>query len=508
MFATKVCSNELGRRLDPKYYSPELLQLKNIVETAFESSTFGKVCNRMNSGPFGSALHASNYVSRADGILFVRPQDCKEFIVNTDNDNVYIGESDHNRLRSSQFSSGAIIITKIGNSIGEMSVVPPSLFTCNISGNAMGAVLKEHDPYFSVSYLRSKYGQAEVQRGLSGGSKPKIDMTSISDITFPIIDSTIQKYIGDKVRQAEELKAWSKEIHKLAQEQIPNHGKRLDRYNVKSFRSKLNDLSELRLDASFYHPSHIELDEKLKIVGCTRLGKKCKQIKTAWIKNTDNFAYFEIGGLDISNGTIAPELIKLVDAPSRAKTAIKQGDILVSTVRPNRKNIAFVSQDYSTIPMVATSGFSVLRFSSLEDAALFNEWLRTDDATNQLMRWNSGSAYPAIDDDVPLNMFVPDFDSDFSKYWGERLLSSHYGLLFSKKLMPAAKLLVEALIEGKLTEQQIIHAQQALNVGDNSQDRDILSRLTTQGFEADGEPLFPDLDQLYDLLEKSQLSEE
>jgi type I restriction enzyme S subunit len=63
---------------------------------------------------------------------------------------------------------------------------------------------------------------------------------------------------------------------------------------------------------------------------------------------------------------------------------------------------------------------------------------------------------------------------------------------------------VEALIDNKLAEQQLNLAQQALDCGDNSQDRDILSRLTTKGFDVDGDPLFPDLDQLYDLLTLSQ----
>jgi hypothetical protein len=68
---------------------------------------------------------------------------------------------------------------------------------------------------------------------------------------------------------------------------------------------------------------------------------------------------------------------------------------------------------------------------------------------------------------------------------------------YSKLLTTAAKFLVEALIEGKLTETELIAAQTALDQNDNQLDRAILSRLTRQGIDRPAPPLFPDLDTLY-----------
>jgi len=76
---------------------------------------------------------------------------------------------------------------------------------------------------------------------------------------------------------------------------------------------------------------------------------------------------------------------------------------------------------------------------------------------------------------------------------------------FSTNLTVAAKFLVEALIEGHLTESELEAAQQALENGDNGLDKAILARLTAKGIDIEDEPpLFPDLDALYQLLAEAE----
>jgi hypothetical protein len=72
----------------------------------------------------------------------------------------------------------------------------------------------------------------------------------------------------------------------------------------------------------------------------------------------------------------------------------------------------------------------------------------------------------------------------------------------SRILTTAAKLLVEALIEGAVSEADLVAAQKALEANDRSADRAILQRLTRKGMDAASEPaLFPNLDALYDALD-------
>jgi type I restriction enzyme S subunit len=171
---------------------------------------------------------------------------------------------------------------------------------------------------------------------------------------------------------------------------------------------------------------------------------------------------------------------------------VRPWDVLVSTVRPNRKNVALVPDIEGKLPLVASTGFSVLRFASKEEAVFYHAWLRSDAATQQLMQWNAGGSYPAIDDEVPIRTLVPPFAPETVTAHGKRWLLKFTGEGLAHRLTTAAKLLVEWLIDGKLTEAnlQLAHT-------DHDADWAVLRRLTAKGLDvADESVLFPDLTQL------------
>jgi type I restriction enzyme S subunit len=89
---------------------------------------------------------------------------------------------------------------------------------------------------------------------------------------------------------------------------------------------------------------------------------------------------------------------------------------------------------------------------------------------------------------------------------GKRLEQAQGAYIFSERLTQGAKQMVEGLIEGKISEEEIKQAQEGLEQGDNSLDRAILLRLTRKGIdEAKEPPLFADLDALYDAIAQSNL---
>jgi type I restriction enzyme S subunit len=59
------------------------------------------------------------------------------------------------------------------------------------------------------------------------------------------------------------------------------------------------------------------------------------------------------------------------------------------------------------------------------------------------------------------------------------------------------------MIEGHLTETDLVAAQAALDAGDRGLDRSILTSLR-QTERPDTQPLIPDLDDLYSLLDSSE----
>ncbi|MGV0107589.1 hypothetical protein NSTCB13_06478 [Nostoc sp. DSM 114160] len=102
-----------------------------------------------------------------------------------------------------------------------------------------------------------------------------------------------------------------------------------------------------------------------------------------------------------------------------------------------------------------------------------------------------------------VEVLIPTWTKQVQNYIGEKVRLALEMQEQVEYLTIAAKLLVEALIEGKITEDELKTAQQALEKGDREPDKTILSRLTRKGIDIKDEPpLFPDLDALYEIIDQ------
>lgn len=84
------------------------------------------------------------------------------------------------------------------------------------------------------------------------------------------------------------------------------------------------------------------------------------------------------------------------NAPSRAQQKVEYGDIIVSTVRPNLKNVAFIKQHDSNL--VVSSGFCVLRTTDDIERNYLFRYITSDIFTQHLMKLTTGANYPAVRD--------------------------------------------------------------------------------------------------------------
>jgi type I restriction enzyme, S subunit len=106
------------------------------------------------------------------------------------------------------------------------------------------------------------------------------------------------------------------------------------------------------------------------------------------------FHYIDIsaaaeGRLSVPRGTI-----EFAEAPSRARRIVRNGDVIISTVRPNLKAFAYCSLDDA--PHVASTGFAVLRAREGVDPRFLLYALLSDDVSRQIDSHAVGSNYPAI----------------------------------------------------------------------------------------------------------------
>lgn len=117
-----------------------------------------------------------------------------------------------------------------------------------------------------------------------------------------------------------------------------------------------------------------------------------------------SFDYIEIGDVDGRTGLVGHKHLSVDEAPSRARKRVKAGDVLISTVRPERGTIGVVPAHLDGA--ICSTGFAVLRCLAIHPVAL--SWLlRTGAVRRQMIRHNIGIAYPAIADTTCLALTLP-----------------------------------------------------------------------------------------------------
>ena len=113
-------------------------------------------------------------------------------------------------------------------------------------------------------------------------------------------------------------------------------------------------------------------------------------------KKSDIIKYVDISSINnLKNEIISYKEYEVGLEPSRAQQCLEKADILISTVRPNLKNIAV--NNYEEDNIVVSSGFCVLRVNKCMKEYLF-EVVKTEKFTNDMILLATGANYPAIRD--------------------------------------------------------------------------------------------------------------
>lgn len=125
-----------------------------------------------------------------------------------------------------------------------------------------------------------------------------------------------------------------------------------------------------------------------------------------------DFTYVDISSVDRERKRIRePQIIPALEAPSRARQLLMEGDVLVSTVRPNLNTVAAVDSDFNDA--IASTGFCVLRTdSTLLNSRFLFHWVSSTQTVSRLVNLATGATYPAVSDKIikSLTIQLPSLD--------------------------------------------------------------------------------------------------
>jgi type I restriction enzyme S subunit len=207
----------------------------------------------------------------------------------------------------------------------------------------------------------------------------------------------------------------------------------------------------------------------------------------------------------MSGGLISLNSVVTIDSDHAASVSsscwAKPGDVIFSIVG---------TLGLTAIVDEQTTGVMSRGIAKVKSKILPNYYLKAFFKTNyfqsQLERHSVGSVQRGVYLSALEQIIVPVFDAQTHEQLAMKEKLADDMFRTSNSLTQAAKLLVEALIEGQLDEYQLIAAEQALQSGNDLPDRQILNRIKTDGVDGQGQALFSDLDQLYSLLEQANHS--
>jgi type I restriction enzyme, S subunit len=121
----------------------------------------------------------------------------------------------------------------------------------------------------------------------------------------------------------------------------------------------------------------------------------------------EEIVYVDISSVNLVEGIHTKEILSFGDAPSRARRIVKDGDIIVSTVRTYLKAIAIVVNPENNL--IVSTGFAVVRPAAQFDSKFAGYFFTSNYFIDQVISRSNGVSYPAINaiELIRISIFSP-----------------------------------------------------------------------------------------------------
>ncbi|MFH4742548.1 restriction endonuclease subunit S [Vibrio diabolicus] len=495
----RISTSDLQDFLTAQTYRPEITQAKSHI-LSLKNCSLQSVCTKLiQQGK--SPKYAET------GLKCIKPKNTNDMLVSIEEID-WIDLDTKEQIQKQKLEYGDIVITRSGSgTIGRASIY---CYEEEAYTNDHLFVVRpdKADSHYICAFLKSFHGQRLLEAGISG-STGQLNLSNEHIKSIPLFrpDDEVQKYIGDKVRQAEQLRAWAKGLRTSVDEKL--NGLNLPINEPPQLLNRVSaQTMEDRLDPRPYRSHFLHLVSEIEklphdsISSVVRLASGCPVSSKDFLENAGiplvrirNIGFDDFIGLDTG---VSKDVYQ--DA---SKYQAKEKMVVVGMDGIFRSQF-FVADE---LPMLVNQRVAMLVPQKIR-GELLTHWLNRPEGQMQLNQWAVKTTVEHTSLSDIGRVLIPRLDERLENELADDLLNARLAYRYAKFLTQTAKTLVEALIEGQLTEQQLFQAQQTLDDGDNGLDRAILGKLSNEGYAIEGStPLFSDLDELYRLLESAAQAE-
>ena len=275
----------------------------------------------------------------AEGYPYIRAQDNKMELIFSEM-SPKINESIYQKLKNYEVKYNDIIITNVGNSIGDVGLFKEKDMKCILTENCVkvynrNSLIRE----YIYAFMKTKYGESQIKRETVGTAQPKLALERIREFKIIGITEDIQLKIKELIDTSVEKIILSKKLYSKA-EHILISELGLENFNPSNEKVSIKTLKESflktgRLDSEYYQPKYEIFDEKISNVGVEKLENICSLINygtvptSPYVKNNKSIPY--IKGMNLKNCFIVGELDEIESTEElQDKYFTKENDIIIS----------------------------------------------------------------------------------------------------------------------------------------------------------------------------------
>lgn len=432
-------------RFDSEYFKTEYLELQKEIYK-YPHKQLGEFA-KITDGEHGSVIFEKS------GVKYLGAENIKKGFIDISNIK-YVNKIVDERNKRASVEINDILIS-IKGTLGEVAIAEPWLLPANMSRDV--AIIKNYtknefiDDYI-VMFLMSKIGNTLSERLGSGGVQQMITLERLRTIIIPKPSIDFQNKVSEIYKKSRNNLSSSKILYKQSEQLLLKELDLLDftpskeNIAIKSFSESFGNCG--RLDSEHYLLKYDEIEKNInKNSNATFVKDEFLHIKTKFDKSKDGYNYIEIGNVNVSDGTNISNYALTKDLPANAKINALDGDLLISTVRPNRGAITIINTDETDL--IVSGAFTVLRKkeNSKISTQVLQVLLRTNVYKELLLKYNVGTQYPVIKDEDVLNLMIPIIDNKVQIQIENKIKESFNLKEESQQLLEVAKQAVEIAIE-------------------------------------------------------------
>lgn len=481
----------LRSRIDSAFYAPEHLEReRRLRELGVACTAIEDVASLVTDGTHKTPVYVD------DGVPFLSATNIDGGTLTFTN-HKFVSRVEFLQLRAWNCTPAPndVVVAKSG-SIGNTAVVSTHAPEFAVFESVAIVRCDSFDSHYLATFLNSVIGQKEIKRQTKGAVIRHLHLEDLREVEVPEFSKETQRYIGDKVRQAERLRERARrlegEFRSAVSVAIPSPSSTAG----KTSRVETGELGR-NLNPGAYLPDRRAVRAAIQGGG----GRSLDTLADVETPTTDSYLatapYVGLDAIDSATCGLKPSTAQ-AEAVAGTARLLREGPAL-SRLRPYLNKATY-------IPSALSGGIGSTELLLVLPKAGVDGWflyglLKLESTVRQLNPVATGSTHPRIDREDVLELLVPWHDGH--EALGSKLRTAQACYFASATLTATATTLVEQLIDCHITEADIVAAQKALGSDDRSADREILKALRRSD-APDCKPLIADVDAIYALLDEPE----